>query len=334
MPSPVQNLEKRKGSGTWYFRAVINGRLYRRSTGFSDLARARRRATEIENKIREGDLGWVRKPVPLFQAWAQTFLQSYYPGKYTERVLLKRAIEKWTGRPLDTVLKSEGEAYLREREGQGAANGTRERERLLLKALFRAAIGDGLIEKNPFEEIRSIRGGVRTRVMSRAEEARIRETLLPTWQRFLTVALTTGLRSGELRGVRPIDLREDGAWVRVRPECNKTRTERLVPLRPEAQQALVEERAARGGGDSDPFWPVGRTTPKNALLRVCQRLKIDPPVSVHDLRRTFGTRCAEAGMYPKHLQMILGHKKIETTMRYYVHLERKSVADALMEAAL
>jgi integrase len=323
-----------KRGGVWHYRGVINGQLHRKSTGFSDLARARRRANEIENAIREGNLGWVRKPVPQFHVWARTFLAAYYPSKYTERILLERVITRWAGRPLDTIARSEGEMYLREREHEGAKAATLERERMLIKKLFQTAIDDDLIEKNPFAEIRCFKPQPRTRVMSPEEETRLRAILLPTWQRFMTVALLTGLRAGELRGARPIDLREGGAWLRVRPECNKTRTERLVPLRKEARDALAEEQKARNGDDADPFFPVSQAAPKAALVRACRKLEIDPGISVHDLRRTFATRCAEAGMYPKHLQLILGHKKIETTMRYYVHMERKSIADALLEVAL
>ena len=48
--------------------------------------------------------------------------------------------------------------------------------------------------------------------------------------------------------------------------------------------------------------------------------------SMHALRHTFATRCVEAGMRPKTLQILLGHSNIATTMNLYVHLsddERK-----------
>lgn len=54
----------------------------------------------------------------------------------------------------------------------------------------------------------------------------------------------------------------------------------------------------------------------------------------HDLRRTFGTRCAEAGMYPAVLQKIMGHTSIDMTMRYYVHLEQASLITAMQEVTL
>lgn len=41
---------------------------------------------------------------------------------------------------------------------------------------------------------------------------------------------------------------------------------------------------------------------------------------MHTLRHTFATRCIEAGMKPKTLQMILGHSNIGITMNLYVHV--------------
>ena len=41
--------------------------------------------------------------------------------------------------------------------------------------------------------------------------------------------------------------------------------------------------------------------------------------SMHVLRYTFATRCIEAGMKPKTLQMLLGHSNIGITMNLYVH---------------
>ena len=38
----------RKRGGIWYFRKMINGRLFRESTGFADRKAAERRANEIE----------------------------------------------------------------------------------------------------------------------------------------------------------------------------------------------------------------------------------------------------------------------------------------------
>ena len=49
--------------------------------------------------------------------------------------------------------------------------------------------------------------------------------------------------------------------------------------------------------------------------------------SPHCLRHTFATRSLEAGMKPKTLQTILGHKTLKMTMDTYVHVLDKLKED-------
>ena len=57
----------------------------------------------------------------------------------------------------------------------------------------------------------------------------------------------------------------------------------------------------------------------------------------HIFRHTFATRCIEAGMKPKTLQMLLGHSNIGITMNLYVHTteeEKKKEMDLVAEALM
>jgi integrase len=53
--------------------------------------------------------------------------------------------------------------------------------------------------------------------------------------------------------------------------------------------------------------------------------------SAHDLRRSFGTRWASR-VKPVTLQLLLRHKSIETTLKYYVDQDADEVADELWKA--
>lgn len=334
------NLEIR--GNKYYFRAKIAGKVHRVATGFSvgtprGLQLALRRAREIETEIRAEARGYVKKEIPTFTTWAAQFLRAYYPGTEdtynTEASLMRRPAVKWGDTRLNQITRTDVEMFFRERQAAGAKGGTLERERILLKKCFAAAVDDGLIAKSPMLGLKAFKTKPKTRVMSKDEEARLREFMAPSWQRWLTVALSTGLRLSELMGLCPADLRENGAWLWVRPELNKTRTGRLVPLREEARTALAEQIAFRGD-ESLPYWGSCKGAAQMMLRRACEKLKIEPRIGVHDLRRTFATRCAAAKMYPKHLMLILGHKDISTTMRYYVHEEQQSLLDAMAEVKL
>lgn len=52
---------------------------------------------------------------------------------------------------------------------------------------------------------------------------------------------------------------------------------------------------------------------------------------MHALRHTYATRAIEAGMQPKVLQKLLGHKSIKTTMDRYVHVTDDSLTNAVRQ---
>jgi integrase len=331
-----ENLEIR--NGIYYYRAMIDGRLHRKSTGFKagtrdNLKSAQRRASEIEAEIRKGNLGWTKPEVPLFHLWAEHYLNAFHPGRRIERILLTRPKLRWQDRPIDTIMESEIRAYLNARKTEGAKPGTLERERVILAGLFRAAVRDKKLADNPMEEIGVIKTKPRTNVLSREHEAMLRGIIPAQWDRFLTIALGTGLRRSELMMARPMDLRDNRSMLWVRPESNKTRKDRLVPLREEVLKALDAQEKSRSGDERVPYFTCSTNTVTKLLSRWCEKLRIST-VSPHALRRTFGTRCAEAGMYPKHLQQIMGHASIEITMKFYVHLEKASLVSALKGVTL
>ena len=55
---------------------------------------------------------------------------------------------------------------------------------------------------------------------------------------------------------------------------------------------------------------------------------------MHCLRHTFATRCIEAGIRPKTLQILLGHSKISTTMDLYVHVSDDSLHQEILKLDL
>lgn len=52
-------------------------------------------------------------------------------------------------------------------------------------------------------------------------------------------------------------------------------------------------------------------------------------ITLHDFRRTFGTRCAEGGMPVAILAEIMGHSSINLTARFYIHISNQSASTAL-----
>lgn len=58
------------------------------------------------------------------------------------------------------------------------------------------------------------------------------------------------------------------------------------------------------------------------MSRVIKKdLKID--FKFHNLRHTYATILAESGVSPRYVQEMLGHSKLEFTLRYYTHVTEK-----------
>lgn len=323
-----ENLERR--GDKWYWRAMIEGKLYRRSTGFRDLKSALRRASDFERDVRAG-VTWGEKPVPVFDHWASRCLNILMGGKRDparEEISAAHAIKLWSGRKLNEIKPTDCEEYIQGRLKAGAARGSIAREIVTLSRMFRMAVADDTLTKNPWAEVRRVKGGARTRVLTLEEETRLRPHLPMEWEKYLTVALLTGLRLSEQIHLRPVDIRD--GLILVGSEHAKRGKARAVPVKPEVTSAL---ETIKPKAKTDRYWSWDAHVLRYHMEKAREEAKV-APFRIHDLRRTFGTRCAEAGMLPQHLKDILGHTSVETTMTYYVHLSQLSVADAMSKTII
>ena len=165
-----------------------------------------------------------------------------------------------------------------------------------------------------------------------------------TYENQYAFLLQTGLRTGELVGLRWSDIDFEnrilhvnqtmeyryafGEW-RVGPPKSQSGY-RSIPLTDEAIEILRRQKLKNAMIKVVPMeWrdciflsrkgsPVKNSAYDTMLRKQCEKIGI-PNFSMHVLRHTFATRCIEAGMKPKTLQTILGHSNISITMNRYVH---------------
>ena len=139
----------------------------------------------------------------------------------------------------------------------------------------------------------------------------------PPWSRFVIVALGTGLSASEILDLTPAHRRNRCLYIPAR--MVKRRPARVIPLRPEVERALDEQTPP---DSTSTYWPCSdHAYPADMLLKMSIRLGW-AKLTLLDLRRTFGMRCAEAGMPVPRLQALMGHSRPEITAAYYAHLPR------------
>ncbi len=155
------------------------------------------------------------------------------------------------------------------------------------------------------------------------------------------VAAFTGLRLGELRGLRWGDVDRGRRLVHVRrsftrgeegpPKSGKVRS---VPLVDQAVRALDElSHRERFTDDDDLVFvnDLGQPFEESAMRRrfyAALDVAELPRIRFHDLRHTFGTLAVQA--FPlTDVKAYMGHADIQTTMIYVHHVPRHDAADRL-----
>ena len=148
---------------------------------------------------------------------------------------------------------------------------------------------------------------------------------------YVTAAMT-GLRQGELIALRWQDVDWDAQRVRVRRNHvlgefdtpKSRRSTRSVPMSRRVTRELDHwQKTTRWSGPADLVFaePVsGEVLRRGALMRRYRRAlkaaKLEPTHRFHDLRHTFGTAMAAAGVPMRTLQEWMGHRDMATTQRY------------------
>ena len=201
-----------------------------------------------------------------------------------------------------------------------------------LKASFNRAVRRGYMCSNPANDLKPVREAQKSiRVLSPAEVGALMEagpSLL--WQTLIAVAVTTGLRRGELLALRWEDVDFERRMVRVqntRDHKTKSRKNRLLALIPPVC-GLLRELPRRGEfvfGTGDA--PMRGDMVSRTFKEIVGRADIKH-CTLHDLRRTFVSHLANAGVNAALVQQLAGHSAITTTVRYYTGV----MPDALREA--
>jgi integrase len=221
--------------------------------------------------------------------------------------------------------------------------------RNIMHSFFECALENDLIVRSPIKKnVKCMTGreSKQRRVLSIHEQSLFLEAVKNSsnynqW----ALLLQTGLRTGEMIGLKWSDIdftkkilhvqrtmdykNSDGKWQVGEPKSKSGH--RDVPLTQEAIKILKDQKDKINRIKIIPIEysdmvflssdgkPKTNTAYDSMLYRYCSNMGIER-FSMHTLRHTFATRCIEAGMKPKTLQMILGHSNIGLTMNLYVHV--------------
>lgn len=195
-------------------------------------------------------------------------------------------------------------------------------------------IREGLTESNPFLRVEPPKRGktIKQALTPAQVELLLTECATKHWLDCRNYALVLCLVSTGLRAHEVLTLRVEHASQETAVITGKGNKQRVVVLSGELRLALarylraLEKQTGRKLEPSAPLWWSERGHPLtlDGLKITIRKLgkKVGLTLGTHRLRRTFGTWCIVNGMNVKHVQELLGHSDLETTMLYLNLTER------------
>jgi integrase len=336
---------------TWWYNFEFQGRHVQESSGFTNKTAALRAEAKRRSELLDRRAGFTQaKAVPKFREFVNKFLAwSNLQHRPKTRELhgtnCDTLLRFFSGSWLDEITQGMvedfrfariGEARRNAKDGSTVSNATVNRALTTLKLLFHYAQKSGYAITNPASGVAYLsEGSGRMRVVSFDEELLYLAKAGQPLRDIAQIILDTGLRPEEAFRIR-IENINFAARTIFNP-FGKTKAARRRVTMTEEVFALLDRRATevkgnfvftvRGGQDR----PIGSV--RKAHNAAVQRAGIKEHFRLYDLRHTFATRAVAGGVDLPTLSAMLGHTKIQMTMRY-VHPaeEQKKIAAGKLEA--
>lgn len=175
------------------------------------------------------------------------------------------------------------------------------------------------------------------------------------------IALSTGLRLGELLGLKWNDINLNTGMLTVNRTLSRIKNQttgkyeiieqipktknsnRVIPIPSNVLTKLKEHKKIQGKqrlfvGEAyinnnyvftdDIGNPIDDKRPGRNLKSILKKLDIEP-IKFHALRHTYATRLFEANVPPKTVQVLMGHYDISITMDIYTHVMEDTKLEAI-----
>ena len=163
-------------------------------------------------------------------------------------------------------------------------------------------------------------------ILSPDEVKRLLEaTTNPKYKAALATAYGAGLRASEVTHLKVTDI--DSQRMVIRVEQGKGSKDRHAKLSPALlallqhwwRVAQAQRRMLKGGWlfpGQNPVNPLSTRQLRRAMEASVKLAGLEKHVSLHSLRHAFATHLLEQGIDIRLIQILLGHKKLETTATY------------------
>lgn len=321
------------------------------STGTANYARAKQNRAKRIAEMKAGTLPAEierLKFADAADAWLKAAVLSMAANTQRNARSRLRALRRtFGGMTVGDIMAHEIQAYAPARKIQNLKiqNSTINSELLTLRAILKHASAWTPFHAEAFKPLR-VQARTSRRPLTEDEQRRLTARASPWMKNIIILALHTGLRSGEVKGLRLGDLHFDAPLkpvLSIRRATTKTESgERRVMLDRAAsgvvRQMLDLAYMAGARRDDEYLIPMrlrsGKYDPTRPIRswahtwkKVCRVARL-PGIHFHDLRHTYITTGAEAGVPLETMRRQVGHIS-EAQTRYYTQVRDTAMAEAV-----
>lgn len=328
---PFGEILQRPGRPGWYARFTIDGRRVTRYAGDTQLE-ARRFLETLHDRLRQGPAAKVK----LERFTLAGFLERHgeaYAGRLSAstwqsaKPRIELAAKHFGNRPVAEVTQADADGFLAAQRERGVKEITVRGYQLALSGLWEYAILHRAAAANPWRGMKL--GKIDERAVPYVPPAELRRlyAAMPEGIRDLVVILgETGMRRGEALGLRWADVGED----RVTVARSKNGRPRDIPLTALARETLARIRKERVAPLREPDLVFPRSDGGEVSREFRQASRAaGVALRLHDLRHAFASGLVRAGVPLPDVGRLLGHRTIQTTMRYSSHAPEDAAVRAV-----
>ncbi len=277
---------------------------------------AREMLRRLELNVKLGQYEMLDTEIPTFTDYAKVYVAYQRDVKRIRshertRQCVEHFVRFYGDLKLNEISTEHIDLYKQKRLAEGVKQNTVARELQVIRNLFNHAYKrDKFFGKNPVTE-----SGLPTfndkkeRVLTREEEVRLLDVCVDHLKDVIRIALNTGMRRGEILGLRWDWIDLDEFIINLPQTHTKTNKSRKVPINDVVRKILLERKLKSGG--SEFVFPSDKSNNghlqwlKRSFNTACKNADIED-LRFHDLKHTTITRMVEAGIPIIDISKIVG----------------------------
>jgi integrase len=324
----------KRGRLWWVAYSDGGGRQLRESSGSEKKTDALAVLEKKRTEVREGKQPILKKGKKVrFDDFSKDYLKEREEKKsYAFAQQMIGQLNKFFGKyHLDQITLPIVKQYKQQRRNDEAVNrgkkvspATINREISVLRNALNVAVENERLRFNPLVrqgKALFTKENEKQRIFTNEEiSALIAEATLPLkW--FIILAINTGMRESEIMGLRWNEVDLGGKVITLEASRTKGNRKRAVFMNEVVAALLSERKLQRREQGSEYVFPNPSTEMpykwiSHSWAQLLEKCKIKPAGRFHDLRHTWATRAAEAGVPQVDIKDTLGHRYSQTTDRY------------------